>query len=122
MTENEIARNKLCNILQTNADLPIMADVDSEIVTEDGCGWWLGEVKDAYIKEVWVGKQMVHEKEDALMDIVDFMEVEFPEKLPDVVMVDDTKVLENFVKNLPWKKAIIVQVSTVDSLEGDNNE
>ena len=47
MTENEIARNKLCNILQTNADLPIMADVDSEIVTEDGCGWWLGEVKDA---------------------------------------------------------------------------
>lgn len=117
MTVQTIDRKNLIEVLLKNPDLPMMADVDSEIVTEDGCGWWLGEVKDAYIKEVWVGKQMVYEKEDALMDSVDFMEAEFPEKLPDVAMVDDAEVLENFVKNLPWKKAIIVQVSTPDSLQ-----
>lgn len=32
MTESEIVRNKLCNILQTNADLPIVALVNADVL------------------------------------------------------------------------------------------
>lgn len=58
MTENEITRNKLCNILQTNADLPILALVDCEVVEDDWYQTWFGDVTDVYIDRVWAGKEL----------------------------------------------------------------
>lgn len=129
MTENKITRNKLCNILQTNADLPILALVDCEVVEDDWYQTWFGDVTDVYIDRVWAGKEKTYFIDEALGNMEYFMRHEFLENELLRTYTNDTDIdewmeyVEKFIKGLPWKKVIIVQVSTPDSLQvGEENE
>ena len=124
MTENDIARNKLINILQTNADLPLMALVDSDVVADDCYVSWFGDVNDAYISEVWAGKEKTYFIDEVLDNMIDFIDIEFPEKsigniydLSDEEIDKWMKKAEKFILSLPWKKYIVLTVTTPDSLE-----
>lgn len=129
MTENTIARNKLCNILQTNADLPIMALVNADVVADDWYQTWFGDVTDAYIDNVWAGKEKIYFIGEALDNKNIFMSNEFPENaLVPTSYMDDAAVdkwmmyAEEFIKGLPWKKVIVLTVNTPNSLHGDGEE
>lgn len=129
MTENEIARNKLINILQTRPDLPIMVLIDEhEVVAYDCHVSWLGDVDDVFIADVWTGQRRMYFMDEALENIVDFIDSEFPNMaIGDVFDLTDEQLIKwmekagKFVEELPWKRVIVLSVTTPDRL-GDDEE
>lgn len=122
MTVQTIDRKKLIEVLLNNPDLPIIANVYSEVVADDGCAFWYGDVKDLwYIDTLWAGKHQIWSLGDALDDMMEFLYWEFPKKEPEKLTINNVKEIRLFIKNLPWKKYIVLTVLTPDSLEGDNN-
>lgn len=111
---------KLRELLIAYPDLPIIASVYSEVVADDGYAYWFGDVEEScYVDTLWAGNEETWSLNDALDDVLYFLDWEFPEKVPDVVTPEDKKKLEKFVRDLPWKKVIVLSVTTPDSLEGD---
>ncbi len=128
MTENEIDRKNLIKILTMYPNLPIIANVYSEVVADDGYAFWYGDVKESsyYTDTLWAGSEKTWSLADALDDIIEFFELEFPEKLiGDIYDLSDEEFdklmekAERFILSLPWKKYIVLNVTTPDSLEGD---
>lgn len=126
MTENTIARNKLCNILQTNANLPLVAVVNSDVIADNYYVSWFGDVTDVYITEIWAGKEKMYLADEVLNNMIDFIDIEFPEKsLGNIFDLSDKEIdkwmqkTEKFIVKLPWKKVIVLSVTTPDSLEED---
>lgn len=120
MTEIRQAHKKLINMLTAYPDLPIIANVYSEVVADDGYAYWCGDVEEScYVDTLWAGKEKTWSLDEALDDVLYFLEWEFPEKVPDTVAQEDEKKLEKFVRYLPWKKVIVLNVNTPDSLHGD---
>lgn len=129
MTENEIARKNLIQILTIYPNLPIIANVYSEVVADDGYAFWYGDVKESscYPDTLWAGSEKTWSLDDALDDIIEFFELEFPEKLiGDIYDLSDEEIdkwmkkAEKFILSLPWKKYIVLNVTTPDSLLGDD--
>lgn len=130
MTENEIARKNLIKILTMYPNLPIIASVYSEVVADDGYAFWYGDVEESsyYTDTLWAGSEKTWSLDDALDDIIEFFELEFPEKLiGDIYDLNDEEIdkwmkkAEKFILSLPWKKYIVLNVTTPGSLEGDDN-
>lgn len=128
MTENKIDRKNLIKILALYPNLPIIASVYSEVVADDGYAFWYGDVKESsyYTDTLWAGSEKTWSLADALDDIIEFFELEFPEKLiGDISDLSDEEIdtwmknAEKFILSLPWKKYIVLNVTTPDSLEGD---
>lgn len=123
MTEIQQAHKKLMSLLIAHPDLPIVASVYSEVVADDGIAYWFGDVEEScYVDTLWAGNEQMWSLNDALDDVVYFLDWEFPGKVPDVVTPEDKKKLEKFVRDLPWKKVIVLNITTLDSLQGDNEE
>ena len=129
MTENEIDRKNLIKILTMYPKLPIIANVDSEVVADDGYAFWCGDVKEEsyYIDTLWAGKHRIWSLDDALDDMMEFFDFEFPKKsIGDIYDLSDEEIdkwmkkAEKFILSLPWKKYIVLNVTTPDSLEGSN--
>lgn len=131
MTENEIDRKNLIKILTMYPNLPIIANVYSEVVADDGIAYWYGDVKESsyYTDMLWAGSEKTWSLADALDDIIEFFELEFPEKFGDIYDLSDeddeeidkwVKKAEKFILSLPWKKYIVLTVMTPDSLQGDD--
>lgn len=129
MTENEIARKNLIKILTMYPNLPIIARVYSEVVADDGYAFWYGDVEESsyYTDTLWAGSEKTWSLDDALDDIIEFFELEFPEKLiGDIYDLNDEEIdkwmkkAEKFILSLPWKKYIVLTVMTPDSLQGDD--
>lgn len=129
MTENEIDRKNLIKILTMYPNLPIIASVYSEVVADDGIAYWYGDVKESsyHIDMLWAGSEKTWSLADALDDIIEFFELEFPEKLiGDIYDLSDEEIdkwvkkAEKFILSLPWKKYIVLTVMTPDSLQGDD--
>lgn len=130
MTVQTIERKNLIDVLLKNPDLPIIASVYSEVVADDGYAFWYGDVKESsyHIDMLWAGSEKTWSLADALDDIIEFFELEFPEKLiGDIYDLSDEEIdkwvkkAEKFILSLPWKKYIVLNVTTPDSLEGDDN-
>lgn len=110
---------KLRELLIAYPDLPIIANVYSEVVADDGYAYWYGDVEEScYVETLWAGKEKTWSLEEVLDDVLYFMDWEFPEK-------DAKKMTQkektSFIKSLPWKKYIVLNVTTPGSLEGDDN-
>lgn len=121
MTVQKLDRKRLIEVLSKNPDLPIMASVYSEVVADDGYAYWYGDVDEVYfLDDVWAGDTRIWSLDDALDDVILFINQEFPEKEPDTITPADEKKFEEFIKKLPWKKVIVLDVSTPDSLHGDD--
>lgn len=128
MTVQTIERKNLIDVLLKNPDLPIIASVYSEVVADDGIAYWFGDVKESscYIDTLWAGKQQMWSLDDALDDMMEFFDFEFPEKsIGDIYDLSDEKIdkwmkkAEKFILSLPWKKYIVLNVTTPGSLQGD---
>lgn len=127
MTLQTLDRKELIEVLLKNPDLPIIANVYSEVVADDGCAFWYGDVEDMwYIDTLWNGGNKIWSLDDALCDIMEFFELEFPEKsIGDIYDLSDEEIdkwmkkAEKFILSLPWKKYIVLNVTTPDSLQGD---
>ena len=58
MTEIRQAHKKLINMLTAYPDLPIIANVYSEVVADDGYAYWCGDVEEScYVDTCGLGKK-----------------------------------------------------------------
>jgi hypothetical protein len=113
LTKNEQKnREELFKLMQEHPELPIVAMVDSEIVADDGYNRWLGAWGSSYIGEYLVGEEQVHFRDD-----------DDPEEIDRVVegnldseawgVMSDEEYLKAY-KEMPWVKAIIVNIDLPD--------
>ena len=119
MTENEIARKNLIKILTKYPNLPIIANVYSQVVADDGIAYWYGDVKESsyHTDTLWAGEKQILSLHSTLNDkneMLYFMDCEFPEKDTYEMTIKEIK---SFIQSLPWKKYIVLNVTTPDSLE-----
>ena len=114
MTEHK----NLIKILTKYPNLPIIANVYSEVVTDDGYAYWYGDVEEScYTDTLWAGNEKTWSLKEALDDVLYFMDWEFPEKDTEKMTLNEIK---SFIQSLPWKKYIVLNVTTPDSLYGDD--
>lgn len=106
-------------LVKNNPDLPIIPIVDSEVVIDDGCNYWLGSFADSYVSEYVVAS--VHgENRIYLESETDLLEEYIADELcddEDGAELSDKEIEQlarDRVKNLPWKKAIIVYIGMPD--------
>ena len=91
---------KLLQLMQDNPTLKVLCKVDSDIVTEDGYAWWLGELNERI--EPYIDEWAIIN--DIIVDIDDFADV------PDSEWDEFCKVKVD--KVVDWKKAIFVSITT----------
>lgn len=115
-----LATLELLELAEENPGLPIIAEVDSEVVAEDGCMFWFGEVTGALVDCVWAGPYHSWTLSEALIENYSFIEENAPEhlqqKLDKLNDADFNKAANEWIKSLPWKKCIIVHVGVPDSI------
>lgn len=119
------ATEKLLALAAQHPELPIEALVDSEVVANDDFNTWWGDVFDVSIVELWRypnedGKTWT--KDEALEDVFDFADYcseyladrhdDFEQKWD----MDDKEAIKEWINEIPWKKCIVLYVSTPDSL------
>lgn len=101
-------RNDLFKLMQENPDLPVLPMVDGEIPGDD-CGYWLGAWGTSHLEEYLVDNGQVLFKSDD--DVFDVLERFLPDdeyyRLPDV-----ESECRKVYNALPWKKAIVVYITT----------
>ena len=111
---------ELFGLIKKRPDLPIVAMVDSEIVADDGCCYWMGSWGSCLID-----KYIVHENYGVIFydngnpDIVDIFEKYFDyaecgidEEMPDK---EALPLMRAKIDTLDWKEAIIVYIQVPDA-------
>lgn len=91
------------------------------MVADDGIAYWYGDVKESsyYTDTLWAGEKQIWSLHSTLNDkneMLYFMDCEFPEKDTYEMTIKEIK---SFIQSLPWKKYIVLNVTTPDSLHGD---
>lgn len=120
MTKAKQTHKKLKELLIAYPDLPIIANVYSEVVADDGYAYWYGDVEEScYTDTLWAGNEKTWSLKEALDDVLYFMDWEFPEKDTEKMTLKEIK---SFIQSLPWKKYIVLNVTTPDDLQGENHE
>lgn len=61
---------ELLKLAEENPELPIIAEVDSEVVAEDGYIFWFGEVTGACVEYVLAGEDHSWTLNEALMEMM----------------------------------------------------
>ena len=111
MTERE-NREKLFQLMRENPDLPVVPLVDGEIPGDD-CGYWLGAWGHAEVDEYLICKRddcISFKSWDDVFDVLEkYLTDEEFEKLP-----ESESECRAYYDALPWKKAIIVYITTLD--------
>ena len=114
---------KFLRLVAENPNLPIEAMVRNEVVNGEDYGSWAGMVVQAEIEELWIcweydGRTWT--REEAEDDLVDFMEsigqteeVEKIQSLPDGPLFE--RAAMKFIAGLPWEKAIVLFVDTLEN-------
>ena len=100
-------RAELFRLMQAHPDLPIVPMVDSGIVADDYCQWWVGNWGYARITEYIMGDERIFFKDDDEDAVLDGIE-EYRSVWEDW---PDEKITETF-NNLPWIKCIAVHITT----------
>lgn len=126
---------KLLALAAQHPELPIMALVGSEVVANDDFNTWWGEVYAVSIEDLWRnpnedGKTWT--KDEALGDVFDFADYNSEylgdrlalirgqnadfEQIWDMDDKEAERVFKEWINEIPWKKCIVLHVSTPDSL------
>ena len=111
---------ELFGLIKKRPDLPIVAMVDSEIVADDGCCYWMGSwgscLIDKYIVHEDYGVIFYEEGKPDTVDIFekyfDYAECGIDEELPDT---EALPLMRAKVDSLDWKEAIIVYIKVPDA-------
>ena len=118
--KRSLATLELLILAEENPELPIIAEVDSEVVAEDGYIFWFGEVTGACVEYVLAGEDHSWTLSEALMENDAFVEENAPEalkqKLEKLNDADFDKEANEWIKSLPWKKCILVYVDVPDHI------
>lgn len=123
--EKESATLELMKLAKENPGLPIIAEVNSEVVADDGYMTWFGEVTEAHVEYIWTGRTYSEmfrtwTLDDALMENDTFIEENAPaslkQKLEKLSDADFGKEANEWIKSLNWKKCIVVYVDVPDNL------
>lgn len=109
MTEHE-NRERLFQLMRENPELPVIPLVDAEIPGDD-CGYWLGAWGAAKLDEYLLGSGRVIYKSDD--DVFDVLEHFLPGDEYDHLLNDESE-CRKIYDALPWKKAIVVYITTLD--------
>ena len=110
---------ELFDLIKKRPDLQIVAMVDSEIVADDGCCYWMGSwgscLIDKYIIHEDYGVIFYEEGKPDTVDIFekyfDYAECGIDEELPDE---EALPLMRAKVDSLDWKEAIIVYIQVPD--------
>lgn len=97
----------LLDLMQKNPHLPVLPMVDSEVVADDFCGYWLGSWGHARLDKYYSGEERVyfydeHDMEDVLVEVKGWDWLETSNEEAD---------LEAY-QSLPWVKCIVVYIGT----------
>lgn len=111
---------ELFDLIKKRPDLQIVAMVDSEIVADDGCCYWMGSwgscLIDKYIIHEDYGVIFYEEGKPDTVDIFekyfDYAECGIDEELPDE---EALPLMRAKVDSLDWKEAIIVYIKVPDA-------
>ena len=111
---------ELFDLIKKRPDLQIVAMVDSEIVADDGCCYWMGSwgscLIDKYIVHEDYGVIFYEEGKPDTVDIFekyfDYAECGIDEELPDE---EALPLMRAKVDSLDWKEAIIVYIKVPDA-------
>lgn len=120
---NEATAN-LLKLAAENPTLPIVAMVDFEVVSGDEFVYWVGEINNVDIKELWLSPYddaRSWEREDAETEYEEFMEAYASnEELMRIECLTDDKLHKQaameWIAGLPWTKCIVIFVDTPDKL------
>ena len=99
-------REELFRLMKENPDLPVVPMVDSEIVADDCCSYWMGSWGRCEVTEYVSGNERVFFKDDDEDAVLDGFE-EYRFKWEDW---PDEKITETF-NSLPWVKCIVVYIN-----------
>ena len=105
---------EIIKLIDENPDLPIVPMVDSEVVPDDSCAYWLGNWGRCKVTEYYLGRERMHFKGDdqeiVLNDLVGCQYSHDPQGRD----IYDLSVEERdaLYKSIPWKKCIVVYITT----------
>lgn len=106
--------NELIKLIQENPDLPIVPMVDSEIVADDCCTYWLGNWGHCKVTEYYMGKEHVHFKDDDEENVLwDLQGCKYgcdPQGRDIYELSDDD--WNSLYSSIPWIKCIVVYITT----------
>ena len=105
-------------LVQENPDLPIIPMVDSEVVCDDTYTYWMGGWGHSEVTEYYVGEEGIHfkddDEEDVLKDMVGCKYYCTPDGR-DITDLSDEE-WNALYQSIPWKKALVVYITTPDDL------
>lgn len=109
-------REELIRLIQENPDLPVLPMVDSDVAYDDCACYWAGSWGDVHIDEYVVsnnkcceGRIIFKNDNDIFDTLLDYLGYEEFESLP-----DDDDECRKIYESLPWTKAIIVYIYTLE--------
>lgn len=104
---------EIIRLIEENPDLPIVPMVDSEVVADDGCYWWLGKWGRCEITEYYLGRERIHFKDDDEEDVLSDLDGCKYSRDPqgrDIYDLSDEE-WDALYKTVPWIKAIVVYIT-----------
>lgn len=105
--------SELLKLIKENPNLEIIPMVDSEIVCDDCHSWWRGSWGTAEIDEYYVSDERIYLKS---FDFDEVVEDEYDGLTDEECAGLDDKQIEKLAEqkanNLPWVKAIVVNITT----------
>lgn len=100
-------------LIKQNPDIEILPMVDSEIVCDEGRMYWLGHWHKAMIDEYWVDDEKIHFKSWDFDSICDEINDSLDESETQGLSYEEIdKLVEQKADALPWKRAIVVMITT----------
>lgn len=120
-----LATLELQELIEENPELPIIAEVNSDVVEDDCCMSWFGKVTGVQVEYVWTGRMFdgmyrTWTLNEALIESGSFVKENAPEslkqRLKKLNYADCHKAVSKWIKLLPWKKAIVVYVDVPDNI------
>lgn len=108
--ETEIQQENFKNLLkliQENPDLKIVPMVDTEVVANDGFGWWVGFWGKAELGEIYTSDERIYIKDNDYEDLVD----EYIDKSFEDVTDKEIEIAEKAIDKLNWIKVILVHIT-----------
>lgn len=117
-TEVEAQRENvetLIKLMNENPKLRVVPMVDSEVVADDGCSYWLGAFNTSEIDYVFVSDERIYfksiDEEELVSDEIDRIgdEAEIAPRSPSFYKIV-AELAENIVKSYEWEKVIAVWI------------
>lgn len=103
--------NELLKLTKENPELRIVPMVDSEIVADDGFGWWVGSFGKAEVNEIFSKGERLYIRSDDEDGLIDEL---YDNELADEPITDEEALekAKGIVASYEWEKVITVKINT----------